>query len=1064
MDAQALGRQLSEACASRDDAALAQLATDHGYSEPGKTTANLLLLNELVQNPELLAALFIEARQTADPDQALNNLERLSWNLDRDLLLRVLRKEPQRPQLLTVLGGSAFLTSILCRSADYFSRLFFDGDIDRTADHEAMVGQLRNLIPDEADFETLQQRLRLYKYRQMLRIGTRDLCGLADFEETGRELADLASACLQRAYEICESLLRAEHGAPLLEVEGEACPLEAEFTILGMGKLGGRELNFSSDIDLMYFYTSDRGTTTGIDDGRGGRRNSIRLHNYYCKLAEMISRALGQVTSDGFVFRVDLNLRPEGSRGELANSLRGAELYYESWGQSWERTALLKARPIAGSIPLGEQLLKTLSPFIYRRYLDYSMIEDMKGMKQRIDQSLERKQEGSSNLKLGRGGIREIEFFIQALQVIHAGKNPRLRERNSLLALERLLEEGLLSRDDHTTLRDAYIFLRNTEHRIQMVQEGQTHSLPRQATEMRALARRCGFEKTEDFLAELNRHRNNVAELFQSLFHSADEDAPEAVDPEVAPFLDTEADTDLLKDLLEARGFANPDAAFEAIQTILNGPPHNPLSTRSRRHLQTLAPLFLKAVFDAPEPEMALTNLERFLVALRARATFFSLLVENRDVVKVLIDLFATSQFLSRIFIQSPQILDILVSRGDHVEVKDLQQFREELAEQLAMVDHYEERLDVLRRFRKEEMLRIALDDIHGLSLQGQTARQLSDLAEACLEKAVELARNELIARFGLPYDQDGNPANFAILGMGKLGGRELNYHSDLDLIFIYDGEGETRPVDGTDPERFRAQNNREYFARLAQRIISVLTLVTTEGRVYEIDTRLRPSGNQGPLVSSLKAFEAYHAESAQLWERQALTKARPMCGPQDFLGLLQDRVTAIAYAAGLPPGAEKEIRRLRQRMEKEIAREQKDHFNIKTGRGGMVDVEFICQLLQLRHGHKYPKIRSTNTLEALEALQTEGLLDERECRSLIDGYKFLRRLENKLRLVHDQSINELSTEPGYLRKLALRLGYSGQSCRPEEKLLNDYRSATGQIREIFNRFFPPGEADASLA
>ncbi|RME38457.1 MAG: bifunctional [glutamate--ammonia ligase]-adenylyl-L-tyrosine phosphorylase/[glutamate--ammonia-ligase] adenylyltransferase [Deltaproteobacteria bacterium] len=1059
MDRQALGQQLTEACASRDDAALAQLATAHGYLEPGKTTANLLLLNELVQNAELLAALFLEACQTADPDQALNNLERLSWNLDRQLLLTVLHREQQRRQLLTVLGGSAFLTSILCRSADYFSRLFFDGDIEHMADQDTMADQLRALIPDDADFASLQQLLRRYKYRQILRIGARDLCGLAEFEATGRELADLASACLQRAWEICEKLLRAEHGTPLLDVEGEACPLESEFTILGMGKLGGRELNFSSDIDLMFFYSSNQGATTGIDDGRGGRSGRISLHNYYCKLAEMITRALGQVTADGFVFRVDLNLRPEGSRGELANSLHGAEIYYESWGQSWERTALLKARPVAGSIPLGEQLLKILSPFIYRRYLDYSMIEDMKGMKQRIDQSLERKQEGASNLKLGRGGIREIEFFIQALQVIHAGKNPRLRERNSLQALDRLHEEGLVSAEDHAVLRDAYIFLRNTEHRIQMVQEGQTHSLPQKDEDLRTLARRCGFDATEAFLAELNRHREQVAELFQSLFHSAKEESKEAIDPEIAPFFATDTDTGLLKDMLEARGFTNPDAAFEAIQTILHGPPHNPLSTRSRRHLQTLAPLFLKAVFEAPEPEMALANLERFLVALRARATFFSLLIENRDVVKVLVDLFATSQFLSRIFIQSPQILDILVSRGDHVEIKDLDQFREELTEQLALVESYEDRLDILRRFRKEEMLRIALDDIHGLSLQGQTARQLSELAEACLEQAVELARAELTPRFGLPFDTDGKPARFAILGMGKLGGRELNYHSDLDLIFIYDGDGETRPVEGTDPDRFRPQNNREYFARLAQRIISVLTLVTTEGRVYEIDTRLRPSGNQGPLVTSLPAFEQYHAESAQLWERQALTKARPMCGPATFLKQLADTVTAIIYRQGLPVGAEAEILRLRRRMEMEIAREQADHFNIKTGRGGMVDVEFICQLLQLRHGHNYPSVRRTNTIEAMMALQKEGLLTEEDCSILMDGYKFLRRLENKLRLVHDQSVNELSTEPGYLRKLALRLGYSNQDGRPEEALLRDYRSVTEQVRRIFNRFFSPDEA-----
>ncbi|TYO99085.1 glutamate-ammonia-ligase adenylyltransferase [Geothermobacter ehrlichii] len=1051
-----LGQQLADACDRHDDQVLADIAAGLGYADPGKTTANLLLLNELLADADLLASVLTDGAASADPDQALNNLERLGWSVERDLLLEVLADDRRRRQLLTILGASALMTGILCRAADHFHRLFIAGDLDQDSNRELMLRQLRQQIPDDTDFATLQQQLRRFKYRQILRIGGRDLCGLADFEATGRELADLASACLQRAYEICDRLLRADYGAPLLAVEADACPLEAEFTVIGMGKLGGRELNFSSDIDLIYIYTSDRGQTAGIDDGRGGRRNRIGLHAYFCKLGEYISRALGQVTADGFVFRVDLNLRPEGSRGELANSLRGAELYYESWGQSWERTAMLKARPVAGSLALGDQFLKILEPFVYRRYLDYSMVEDMKVMKQRIDRSLVRSEEAERNLKLGRGGIREIEFFIQALQVIHAGKNPRLREKNSLRALDMLREEGLIDAKDHRTLRQAYIFLRNAEHRVQMVQEGQIHSLPKRPEELRALARRCGFDETAAFLDELDRHRQAVAELFHSLFHSSEERLEEDVDPEIAVFLDAEADPDYLKDLLEARGFRNPDAAYDAIQTLLHGPPHNPLSTRSRRHLQKLAPLFLRAVFDSPEPDMALVNLERFVLALRARATFFSLLVENRQIVKVLIDLFATSQFLSRIFIQSPQILDSLVTRPHQAGTKSLEDFHRELGEQLALVDSYEERLDVLRRFRKEEFLRIALDDIHGQALQGQTARQLSDLAEACLEAAVDLARRELLPRYGLPLRGDGQPAGFAVLGMGKLGGRELNYHSDLDLIFVYDGDGETGPAEETDPERFRRQSNREYFARLAQRIISVLTLVTTEGKVYEIDTRLRPSGNQGPLVTSLEAFERYHQESAQLWERQALTKARPMAGPPELLRRLERLVHQITYQRPLPPDAIGEIRRLRNRMEVEIAREDSSHFNIKTGRGGMVDVEFLCQYLQLKHGGRHPELRTSNTLEALNALAGLQLLSAEEHEHLIRSYKFLRRLENKLRLVHDQSINELSGETTYLRKLALRLGYPERPVKPEVALLNDYRQATEGIRTIFNRILPP--------
>jgi len=324
--------------------------------------------------------------------------------------------------------------------------------------------------------------LRHFKRAEIVRIAARDLCGLATLEEVTGELSNLASASLQVAYEVCRRCLMAEYGAPLMETEHGPC--EAGMTVIGMGKLGGGELNFSSDIDIIYFYESDLGMTSGVDSASGHVRNSVSLHTFFSKLGEMISKALSQVTEDGFVFRVDVGLRPEGKSGDMASSLRSAEIYYESWGQSWERTAMLKARPVAGSLELGEQLLQMLRPFVYRKYLDYNLIEDMKNMKQKIDASLIRSMEGEINLKLGRGGIREIEFFIQALQLVYAGKNPHLRERNSLKALSRLLEAGLITADDHCKLSDAYRFLRMVEHRIQVVQERQTHNLPTKPEEM----------------------------------------------------------------------------------------------------------------------------------------------------------------------------------------------------------------------------------------------------------------------------------------------------------------------------------------------------------------------------------------------------------------------------------------------------------------------------------------------------------------------------------------------------------------------------------------------------
>jgi [glutamine synthetase] adenylyltransferase / [glutamine synthetase]-adenylyl-L-tyrosine phosphorylase len=1056
-DHKALTVRIAEALKRCDDAVLAALAVELGFDEAKKAVTNLRLLQETVRDERLLANLAQAALQTADPDLAINNLERLAARVPCDELLAVLAGD-QGQQLLTVLGASPFLSGILCRKSCFFHDLFTVQEISKRKNEEMMLGELRNLVPLNVSFTELQKGLRFYKCREILRIGSRDLCGLADLLEVTDELSALAAAALQRAYMVCNVLMRAEYGAPLLDASaGETS--EAEFTVLGMGKLGGRELNFSSDIDLIYFYSSERGRTAGVADVLGKRKNQIYLHNYFVKLSELITKAIGQVTDDGFVFRVDLGLRPEGNSGEMANSLRSAEVYYESWGKSWERAAMLKARPVAGCIPLGERLLKNLEPFIYRKYLDYGMLEDLKVMKQKIDRSLTREREGELNLKLGRGGIREIEFFIQALQLIYAGKNPALREKNSLKALDILCREGLIKGEEHRILREAYIFLRNVEHRIQVVQERQTHILPVRATEIKALARRCGFPDAAMFRQALESHRQGVEDIYRDLFYTSEEEIREEVRPEVAFLFDPAADSALVKDLLKEEGFKNPDGAYESLLLLRDGPPHSRITQWGRRQLERIAPLLMQEVIDSPEPDMALTNLEHFVGALRARATFYALLAENREIIKVLISLFGTSQFLSRIFIQHPEILDSLVSRSCAVFFKEREVMERDLTELLEKASDYEEKLDILRRFRNEEFLRIALNDIHGHMLQGEGAVQLSYLADVCLEKAVEIAREELLFRFGLPFckGQEGaeHEAAFAILGMGKLGGMELNYHSDLDIIFIYEGSGETCPAPGIDSGRFKPQTNQEYFSRLAQRVISVLALPTREGYVYQIDTRLRPSGNQGPLVTSLSAYEHYHESLAQLWERQALTKARVVVGPKSFAQHITDFNRRIVFERPVPKGLKEEIYRLRNRMETEIAREGKARFNIKTGRGGMVDVEFLVQYLQLVHGGKHQALQQSNTLKTLEALKDEAMLGESDYAALANGYRFLRRLENKLRLVHDQSISDLSGERNYLNKLARRLGYSDPP-DPAEVFLEDYRAATEKIRAVFDRFVGP--------
>ncbi len=1035
-----------------NERALVEFLAGIGFAYPPRSATNIRLLADHFP-PPALAAILETALETAMPDMALNNLERITSVIPAEQFVPLCSDGRRMAQLLVLLGSSPFLTNIICRDPGSFAEIFVERAIDRTRNEAEMLAALRERVPAGIDFPGLFPLLRRFKYREMLRIAARDLSGLAPLEEVTRELSALAAAALQVACEESRRLLVGEHGTPLIAESGE----EAELTVFGMGKFGGRELNFSSDIDLIYFYSSDKGETRGVPDGDGGVRGAVSLHAFFVKQAEMITKAVSQVTEDGFVFRVDLGLRPEGKGGDVAVSLRSAEVYYELWGQSWERAAMLKARPVAGSIPLGEELLKRLEPFIHRKYLDYNLIEDMMAMKKKIDASLARELEGEYNIKLGRGGIREIEFFVQALQLVYAGKKPELRERNSLRSLRLLQGAGLVGEADCAALADAYRFLRTVEHRIQVVQERQTHNLPKKDDEFHALARRCGFlspDGAERFREELERHRATVSAVYGELFLSRDEKLKEEVQPEIYHFFDRAADPDLLKDMLAERRFKQVDIAYDHLLLLRDGPPRAFLTERARRLLEKIGPPLLQEIFASPDPDMAMTNMERFLCAVGSRSTIYALLAENREVLKLIVSLFGMSEFLSKIFIGHPELLDSMVARAAASTVKAREVMVQELGDMLARAEDFEEQLDVLRRYRHEEFLRIGMNDIYGRVGQTEIATQLTNLADVCLGAAADIARGEL-SRFGRPLyrepDGSSHEACFAVIGMGKMGGMELNYHSDLDIIYIYDHQGYT---DGD-----KQISNHEYFAKLGQKIIMILTTQTREGYVYKLDTRLRPSGNAGPLVTSLESFKAYHRDEAQIWERQALTKARVVLGGERLAEGIDEIIRHSVYGFSADEAARTEIHRLRMRMENEIAREKDGSYNIKTGRGGMVDVEFIVQYLLLKHGHTMPEIRSNNTLVALKAIRGAGILGEEEGEILLSGYKFLRRLENRLRIVHDYSMNDLGGSQEYLDVLARRLGYDPRLRHPGEALMKEYEQITEGVRGVYDRILGEGAA-----
>jgi glutamate-ammonia-ligase adenylyltransferase len=948
-------------------------------------------------------ALFEGARAAPDPTLYFLNLSKLCDSLPPEDLVQAVARPENLPVFSALLGGSESLPEQIARRREMFSSLFLEGGVTSPGDPGALLSDAKGLADRCGDEEEIKRGLRLLRHREMARIAARDLAGLAALPEVTGDLSSLASAALEGAIRFSRRQLDERYGPPRIET-GAGGRRDCGFVVLGMGKFGGRELNFSSDIDLIYLYETERGMTAG---GKAGE--PVSLHEYFVRLCEFVTRILSEVTEDGFVFRVDLRLRPDGTKGDLANSLRSAEVYYESWGQTWERAVMIKARPVAGDVWLGEQFLGSIIPFVYRKYLDFTSLEEIKEMKERVDIASARVRRHARDLKLGAGGIREIEFFAQAHQLIYGGKNPDLRLRGTVETLMALVGAGIVSQGDCDTLTEAYTFLRSLEHRIQVYQDRQTHALPVREEDRHRLARTMGLPDARALAAAVDRHTWDVRAIYDRLFRAAPAEAGPEVPPDVLAVLYPDSEEEDIGDRLSALRFHDLEAARRNVAMLRDGPPFIRMSARARRYLGKIAPWILTRVVLSPDPDMALHHTERFFSVVGARTMFYALLFENRQVIDVLVRLFGSSRYLSGFLLRHPELLDLFLRKDLSPLVKTKSDLRKKLGEMLDGCADYEQELDELRRFKNMEMLRIGMNDLAGnLSLE-EGMFQLSALAEVLLSYALVLARRATTRRFGTPMvaggGETGRPAEFCVLGMGKLGAEELSYHGDLDIIFLYSGAGETVPAPGQ--VEFRKVSNHEYFAKVAQRLISILTTVTREGYVYRLDTRLRPSGNAGPLVSSLAAFERYHAQSAQLWERQALLRCRFVAGDREFGKRTEEMVTRFIFDRPLPPDAPAEINRLRNRMEVELGKERQDRRNLKVGRGGIVDVEFAVQYLQLLHGPGNPSLRVRPTLKALHECRRANVLSEEDFLAMDEGYRFLRSLEVSLRLSHDASIEQ---------------------------------------------------------
>jgi glutamate-ammonia-ligase adenylyltransferase len=1020
-----------------------------GVLDTAQALSNIELLRAKFgpeSSAEILPLLFENLAKAADPDMALNNFERFVGALsDVPSFASLCRtKHDILRSLITIFGASRFLSTFLVTIADESLNFLSDPiALSHPTDKQKLSERLEALVGDHTGDREFFHMLRLFRKREMLRIGLRDLLGTADLRETVEDLSHLAEVCLQKACAWAEDGLTKRYGRPIIkQADGTMTP--AGFAIIAMGKLGGGELNFSSDVDLMYVYTAD-GETEGIPVSDGPRASRITNHQYFTKLAEKLSAAINEKTGDGFVFRVDMRLRPEGQQGPLAQSLGGYEIYYESWGQTWERSALLKARPVAGDEALGGEFMNRIEPFVYRKYLDYNALVEIRDMKQKINRDVEQKGRTHRDVKLGYGGIREIEFVIQALQLIYAGKDRTLRERNALKALHVLSQKGLISYQEHAVLSSAYIFLRTVEHRLQILDDLQTQTIPGDERELRTLARRTGYfsspGEAEDLLRDYADHTKKVRGIYDDLFaFTGEERTAESSVTDYSSLLDPEAPEQEAVSLLGKLGFKDPGKAYRDLLLLREGTAFVHQTPRSRKLFNEIFPALFREILSSPDPDMALNHLESFLAAQGSWEAFQALMKIDPSAGKVLIAVFANSEYLSRMLVSRPILLQSLIESQKSTDAGRRASFAKDLFDALDQASDITEKLDALRRFKHLEEIRIGMADLLSHVSLRAVSRDLSKLAEVCIDASLTLAASET----GKRYKTQGSIAGIAIIGAGKLGGRELSYGSDLDIFFVFSESRSTAPPQGL--------TVFEYFSKVAEKTISYLSTLTREGFVFRVDTRLRPTGSKGPLVQSVDAFKSYYAREAETWERQALLRARYVAGDRalgsTFCRGIQDLIYRDMDRATLAS----DIISMRRRMEDEVGRESAACYNIKQGAGGIVDIEFIVQYLQLLHGKRHQRVRVPGTFNVLRALNRLKLVDEESYRTLLRAYLFLRQLESRLRIVQNQATNELSRDPAGLIPLAQRMGYLADGSSAGQMLLDDYSLMTRQVRNIFDK------------
>ena len=929
-------------------------------------------------------------------------------------------------QCVRALVGSAFILESCCRDPDLLFHWLLV-DVPFSSLSAVRIVEMAELSCCDCHTAVdLDKALRVLRRRLMVGIIWRDVNRLSDFAEVCQSMTAMAEVCIQQALDFHYRELSIKHGTPM----GAESQLPQTMLVLGMGKLGGAELNVSSDIDLIFAFP---------ESGQTDANRPLDNQQFFTRLGQRVIKSLHETTCDGFVFRVDMRLRPYGQSGALVSSFSALENYYTTQGRDWERFAGIKARVVAGARLVGvdaeqsllqqrrasDELSGVLQPFVYRRYTDFSVIESLRKLKAMIVQEVRRKgMEG--NVKLGAGGIRELEFIVQSFQLISGGREPQLQERHWLSVLAQLEADQVFDENISESLRSAYVFLRHTEHAIQSYQDQQTQQLPYEPQQQAILAWVMGFDGWQAFFDELQGHRHIVSEQFQLVIADAQDPSVQSdASDEWLPLWQHESldgDDELFVALLKGNQCSQPEAIIRQLEQLRNSWGIRQLSASARESVDLLVPQLLATAMTLEQPDIIILRMLEWLEKIVGRSSYVTFLLENPTVLRLLAVLFQGGVWISDLLGQMPSLLDELLNAESLYTLPSKIELQDELRLRLLRVEpgDIESAMEVLRYFKLAHSLRVAASDLAGSLPLMKISDYLTRIAETVLEQVLILAWDQLSIKHGAPNvdsESDGDECQsvvpgFLIVAYGKLGGIELSYSSDLDLVFIYkaDAQGMThgeKPID-----------NQTFYTRLGQKIIHILNTRTLSGELYEVDMRLRPSGNSGLLASSITAFSRYQLNDAWTWEHQALVRARPVAGDRVLAQEFDDLRRQVLGQARAHSDLKASVIEMREKMREHLGSsssaqtkkqkntEKKPLFHLKQDVGGIVDIEFMVQYAVLAWAYQRPEMMEyTDNIRILERMQLDNCIGEDQIANMIEAYKAYREVAHRLALQKQPSL-----------------------------------------------------------